>query len=55
MGRIGLCGWRGLNIVGCDLVKVSPPYDSSENTALLGADLLYKMLCILPGAFGKEA
>ena len=42
-------GCRGLNIVGCDLVEVSPPYDPSGNTALLGANLLYEMLCVLPG------
>ncbi|RYG93199.1 agmatinase [Loktanella sp. IMCC34160] len=42
-------GLRGLNIVGCDLVEVSPPYDPSGNTALTGANLLYEMLCILPG------
>lgn len=42
-------GCRGLNLVGCDLVEVSPPYDTSGNTALLGANLLYEMLCVLPG------
>ena len=42
-------GCYGLNIVGADLVEVSPPYDLSGNTALLGANLLYEMLCILPG------
>ncbi|OYU72112.1 MAG: agmatinase, partial [Burkholderiales bacterium PBB5] len=42
-------GCRGLNIVGADLVEVSPPYDQSGNTALLGANLLYEMLCVLPG------
>jgi guanidinobutyrase len=42
-------GCRGLNIVGCDLVEVSPPYDPSGNTALLGANLLFEMLCVLPG------
>lgn len=42
-------GCRGLNIVGADLVEVSPPYDPSGNTALLGANLLYEMLCVLPG------
>ncbi len=40
---------KGLNIVGCDLVEVSPPYDPSGNTALTGANILYEMLCILPG------
>jgi agmatinase len=38
---------RGLNIVGCDLVEVSPPYDSSEITSLLAANLLYELLCVL--------
>ncbi|MFN3957836.1 MAG: agmatinase [Tepidimonas ignava] len=42
-------GCRGLNLVGCDLVEVSPPYDPSGNTALLGANLLFEMLCVLPG------
>lgn len=42
-------GCHGLNLVGADLVEVSPPYDTSGNTALLGANLLYEMLCVLPG------
>jgi guanidinobutyrase len=41
-------GCRGLDIVGGDLVEVSPPYDTSGNTALLGANLLYEILCVLP-------
>ena len=46
-------GCHGLNIVGCDLVEVSPPYDLSGNTALLGANLLYEMLCVLPGVLRR--
>jgi len=42
-------GCHGLNVIGGDLVEVSPPYDPSGNTALLGANLLYEMLCVLPG------
>ncbi|UCH17363.1 MAG: agmatinase [Burkholderiales bacterium] len=42
-------GCRGVNLVGADLVEVAPPYDPSGNTALLGANLLYEMLCVLPG------
>ncbi len=42
-------GLKGLNIVGADLVEVSPPYDTSGNTALTGANLLYELLCVLPG------
>ena len=40
---------KGLNIVGCDLVEVSPPYDTSGNTALTGANILFELLCVLPG------
>jgi len=42
-------GCFGLNLVGCDLVEVSPPYDPSGNTALLAANLIFEMLCSLPG------
>ena len=42
-------GCRGLNLVGGDLVEVSPPYDKDGNTALLAANLLYEMLCVCPG------
>jgi len=42
-------GCRGLNLIGGDLVEVSPPYDMSGNTAQLAANLLYEMLCVLPG------
>ncbi|WP_299692602.1 agmatinase [uncultured Tateyamaria sp.] len=40
---------RGLNVVGCDMVEVSPPYDTSGNTGLVAANLMFEMLCILPG------
>ena len=42
-------GVFGLNLVGCDLVEVSPTYDPSGNTALLAANLVFEMLCSLPG------
>lgn len=42
-------GLFGLNLVGADLVEVSPPYDTTGNTALLAANLLFEMLCSLPG------
>ncbi|MCB5199589.1 agmatinase [Loktanella sp. TSTF-M6] len=42
-------GCAGLNLVGCDLVEVSPPYDMPGNTAVAGAGLLFEMLCALPG------
>jgi guanidinobutyrase len=42
-------GCRGLDIIGGDLVEVSPPYDPSGNTALTAANLLFEMLCVFPG------
>jgi guanidinobutyrase len=42
-------GCRGLDLVGCDLVEVAPAYDHSGNTALTAANLLFEMLCVLPG------
>ena len=41
-------GLAGANLVGCDLVEVSPPYDRDGTTALVAANLLYEMLCVLP-------
>ena len=39
--------FAGLNFVGCDLVEVSPQYDSAEITSLLAANLLFEQLCLL--------
>lgn len=48
-------GLAGVNLVGCDLVEVSPPYDQAGGTALIAANLLYEMLCVLPGVGAKPA
>jgi guanidinopropionase len=37
----------GLNLVGADLVEVSPPFDPSGGTAWLGASILFELLCVL--------
>jgi len=42
-------GCRGLDLVGCDLVEVAPIYDPTGATALTAANLLFEMLCVLPG------
>ncbi|MDH4573833.1 agmatinase [Salinicola acroporae] len=42
-------GCHDLDIVGCDLVEVSPPYDAHGQTAVVAANLLFEMLCVLPG------
>jgi len=46
-------GSFGLNIIGCDLVEVSPPYDTTGNTSLLAANLVFEMLCSLPGCIRR--
>lgn len=42
-----LLGLGGLNLVGCDVVEVSPPYDHAEMTALAGATIATNLLCLL--------
>lgn len=37
----------GLNIVGADLVEVSPPFDPSGGTAYLGASIMFELLCVM--------
>jgi len=37
---------KGLHLVGCDLVEVSPQYDNGEITSLLAANLLFEQLCL---------
>ena len=41
---------QGLQIVGADLVEVSPPFDPSGNTAWLGASLMFEILCVMATA-----
>jgi agmatinase len=40
-------GFEGLNLVGADVVEVSPPYDQSGNTALVASTVLWELLCII--------
>lgn len=43
-----LRGLRGLNLVGADMVEVSPPFDDTTNiTSLSGATVMYEQLCLL--------
>jgi guanidinobutyrase len=41
-------GCAGLDLVGADLVEVAPPYDMAGTTALIAANLLYEILCVMP-------
>jgi agmatinase/guanidinopropionase len=40
-------GLKGLNLVGMDLVEVSPPYDHADVTAILAANLVFEFLCLV--------
>ena len=46
-------GLRGLDIVGADLVEVSPPFDASGGTAWLGISLMFEMLCSIAEAVAR--
>jgi agmatinase len=37
----------GINIVGGDVVEVSPPYDTTGATAIAGAHVAYEIICLL--------
>ncbi|MEM7596955.1 MAG: agmatinase [Pseudomonadota bacterium] len=40
---------KGVNIVGADMVEVSPPFDESGGTAFLGVSIMYELLCQMVG------
>jgi guanidinopropionase len=45
---------NGVNIVGADLVEVSPPFDQSGATAFLGVSIMFEMLCNMAVAFSDH-
>jgi len=44
----------GLNVIGADLVEVSPPFDTSGGTAWVGVSIMFELLCILAAAPGTK-
>jgi agmatinase len=59
----GLASWQGiefirglgaLNLVGMDIVEVSPPFDSAEITALAAAHVAHDWLCVLAEQAGAK-
>jgi agmatinase len=40
-------GFRGVNLVGGDVVEVAPQYDATTNTAQAGAQILFEILSLL--------
>lgn len=45
-----LRGLRGLDFIGGDVVEVAPPFDQTGSTALVGASLMFEMLCLFAEA-----
>ncbi|MEM9104425.1 MAG: agmatinase [Pseudomonadota bacterium] len=59
----GLASWQalefirsldGLNLIGMDVVEVSPPYDNAEITAIAGATVAHDWLCLVAKSKGAE-
>jgi guanidinopropionase len=50
-----LRGLRGLNLVGGDVVEISPPFDPTGITALVGASIMFEILCLLAEAHSSTA
>jgi guanidinopropionase len=48
-----LRGLRKLNLVGADVVEVSPPFDPSGGTALAAANIAFEILCLLAESRSK--
>jgi agmatinase len=46
-GQQLLRGLMGLDVVGGDVVEVAPQYDPTSNTAQLGAQLMFEVLCMM--------
>ncbi|MGB2303663.1 MAG: agmatinase [Candidatus Puniceispirillales bacterium] len=45
---------KGLNLIGADLVEVSPPFDESGNTAWVGVSMIFEILCMLAVAVDQR-
>jgi guanidinopropionase len=48
-------GLQGLNLVGADVVEVSPPFDVGGATALVGATMMFELLCILADSIKRRS
>lgn len=45
---------QGLNLVGADLVEVSPPFDPLGGTAWTGASIMFELLCVLADSLANK-
>ena len=44
---------KGVNVIGADMVEVSPPFDPSGGTAWLGVSIMFELLCIMAQSLAK--
>ena len=49
-----LRGFRGLDLVGADVVEVAPQYDATSNTAHCAAQILFTLLSLAVQAIGQR-
>ena len=48
-------GLSGLHLVGGDVVEVAPPFDPTGNTALVGATMMFEILCVVAESAAARA
>ena len=48
-------GLQGLNLIGADVVEVSPPFDVGGATSLVGATMMFELLCILAESIKRRS
>ena len=44
----------GVNLVGADLVEVSPPFDAAGGTAWIGVSIMFELMCVLAEAIAAR-
>lgn len=47
-------GLQGLDLIGADVVEVSPPLDTTGLTALVGATMMFELLCVVAEATARR-
>jgi len=45
----------GVNLIGADLVEVSPPFDQTGGTAWLGISIVFELMCVLAKAIEQRS
>jgi guanidinopropionase len=53
--QVMLRGMRGLNVIGGDLVEMSPPFDASGTTAINASNIMFEILCLMADSKDRAA